>query len=65
MNVFLGHDLSFQTKFGANSVQKMLDLLNLAQNYYYWPSLTTRIRLNVVGTQYYPSLSLIATTLML
>ena len=53
LDLFIAYEYSWNSKFGANSSQAIMRLVNLAQNFYYWPLLTTRIRLNVVGQNFY------------
>ena len=44
-----------------DNLKVMKRVVNLAQNFFYLTSLTTRIRLNVVGEQAYPGVTLTAT----
>jgi len=48
MNVGAHYEQTFKARFGSQSVNTMRRVLAQSQNIYYWPSLTTRIRLNVV-----------------
>jgi len=49
LNVATKFDQSFQRRFGANSINKMRAVVAQAQPLYYWPSLTVRVRINVVA----------------
>ena len=49
MNIVTKYDQSFLTRFGANSTNKMRAVVAQAQPMYYWPSLTVRVRINVVA----------------
>ncbi len=48
MNVGAYYDQTFKARFQGESLNTMRRVLAQAQNIYYWPSLTTRIRMNVV-----------------
>jgi len=43
------YDQSFLMQFGANSTNKMRAVIAQVQPLYYWPSLTVRVRIDVVA----------------
>ncbi len=53
MNVAMYYDQTFKAKFKTvtESIKAMRRVVAHAQNLFYWPSLTTRVRLNVVKEQ--------------
>jgi hypothetical protein len=53
MNVAMYYDQTFKAKYvtPTESINAMRRVVAQAQNMFYWPSLTTRIRLNVVKEQ--------------
>ena len=53
MRLAMYYDRNFKTKYvtASESVNAMRRVVAQAQNIYYWPSLTVRIRLNVVKEQ--------------
>jgi hypothetical protein len=50
------YDQSFKIKFGYDSNRVICKVLSQAQNHFYWPSLTTKIKLTLVTFKLYLSL---------
>jgi len=50
------YDQSFKRKFGYDSARVMRKVLSHAQNHFYWPSLTTKIKLTLVTFKLYLNL---------
>jgi len=48
LNAVSKYDQSFLARFGTNSTNKMRAAIAHAQPLLYWPSLTVRVRINVV-----------------
>ena len=48
MDLSLNFDTNWHTEFRSDSLNVILRVVNLAQPMFYWTSLTTRIRLNLV-----------------
>lgn len=50
----LWYDQLFKARFGADSVNAMRRVVNLMQDFFFWPSLNTTIVLTVLATEELP-----------
>ena len=48
LRLAMRYDQSFLARFGTNSLNRMRAVVAQAQPVFYWPSLTVRIRLDVI-----------------
>ena len=53
LSIFFGCDSKWQRKFKRQSIARVRQVLNLAQNIFLWKSLTTKIRLKAIGIKKY------------